>query len=500
MKKYLSILIWLVFAIIFFADKSGAVCPEDPNDNGICDTMYVEIWDDDWYFNTFARFPIYITHDVLDPVDSIAAFVLPFCYTHTNSSKYCSTSSYWNGISWSAPNLPRSIFRHLPSNDNPHVRNWMMDRFEEGSGNVWNGIIMDLDGISHFWLTLIPSGAEDPKFGPGSRVLIATMTFKLQDTMSICMDTCFWPPSSRLAFSRSDAVTYIPRDNLPMCQRIGFQPPPTLWLSCPNTQTQHTNGSFVATGFSVINTGCPDMSTLASISLSFIGDGVTGLALNPPFFPGGCNFSSNITYTVVDHCAAGGFVRVVAYDSWGFADTCFFGINLANSLPELTVPDSIFALADHISGFPVSATDGDNDAVTTSMNAFWFAQDSLQLPVNSPSYNNGNPGSFSWLPTDVDMGTWIASFSATDICGMADTKQVRILVGMTSCGDCTNDSLIDVGDVVYLINYLFKGGPAPDPVCQGDVNCSGLADIGDVILLINYLYKGGTAPCFGCCG
>ncbi|MFH1335362.1 MAG: dockerin type I domain-containing protein, partial [Candidatus Zixiibacteriota bacterium] len=179
---------------------------------------------------------------------------------------------------------------------------------------------------------------------------------------------------------------------------------------------------------------------------------------------------------------------------------CFFGINIWNNPPVLSVQDSIFALADHISGFPVSATDADNDSVTTSMNAFWFAEDSLQPPVNSPAYNNGNPGSFSWVPTTTDTGNWVASFSATDVCGKADTARVSVLVGVTSCGDCTNDSLIDVGDVVFLINYLFKGGTAPDPICRGDVNCSGLADIGDVILLINYLYKGGTAPCFGCCG
>jgi hypothetical protein len=190
---------------------------------------------------------------------------------------------------------------------------------------------------------------------------------------------------------------------------------------------------------------------------------------------------------------------VVAHNSMGLTDTCYFGINLSNSLPELSAPDSIFALTDHIASLPVSATDADNDAVTTSLNALWFADDSLQLPINSPSYNNGNPGTFSWVPTDADVGIWIASFSATDVCGETSTKQVRILVGSTSCGDCVQDSSIDVGDVVYLINYLFRDGAAPDPVCRGDVNCDGVTDVGDAVLLINYLYRNGTAPCFGCC-
>jgi hypothetical protein len=502
MKQYLFILGWLMVGVLLFAGKSKAVCPQDTVDSGICDTMYLEVWPGDEVFQSpghFTRFPIYITHDLPDPVDSLAAFVIPLCYNHTNPSKYCSLSSYWNTGSFTPPGVARSIFRHLPSMSDPQVHNWMMDRFQAGNEEEWNTVTLDLDGISHFWLFMCATSLKDQKFGPGSRVLLATMTFKLQDTMSVCIDSCFWPPSARLAFSRSDAHTYIPRHNLPKCQRIGFEPPPILWLTCPATQSQHANGPFVATDFSATDMDCPIVSTLSALSLNFTGTGITGLALSTPFVPGCCNFASNINYTVVDHCAAGGVVRITVYESQGSADTCYFGIDLSSTPPQLIVPDSIFALGDHISGFPVSAADADNDPVSTAMNAFWFAQDSLHPPVNSPLYSGGNPGSFSWLATASDAGTWIASFSATDVCGKADTARVRILVGMTSCGDCTNDSLMDVSDVVYLINYLFKGGTAPDPVCRGDVNCSGDVDIGDVILLINYLYKGGTAPCFSCC-
>jgi hypothetical protein len=62
-------------------------------------------------------------------------------------------------------------------------------------------------------------------------------------------------------------------------------------------------------------------------------------------------------------------------------------------------------------------------------------------------------------------------------------------------GDATGDWKVDVGDVVYLINYLFTNGPAPDPMEAGDANCDGTVDIADVIYLINYLFTGGPAPC-----
>ncbi len=61
-------------------------------------------------------------------------------------------------------------------------------------------------------------------------------------------------------------------------------------------------------------------------------------------------------------------------------------------------------------------------------------------------------------------------------------------------GDANGDGVIDVGDVVYLINYLFKNGPAPYPLEAGDANSDSVVDIGDVVYLINYLFKNGPPP------
>jgi hypothetical protein len=61
-------------------------------------------------------------------------------------------------------------------------------------------------------------------------------------------------------------------------------------------------------------------------------------------------------------------------------------------------------------------------------------------------------------------------------------------------GDANGDQIIDAGDVVYLINYLYKGGTIPNPLDAGNANCDGTVDAGDVVYLINYLYKGGEPP------
>ena len=68
------------------------------------------------------------------------------------------------------------------------------------------------------------------------------------------------------------------------------------------------------------------------------------------------------------------------------------------------------------------------------------------------------------------------------------------------CGDANEDGEINVGDAVYIINYVFKSGPAPLPFpCCGDVNDDGEVNVGDAVYLINYVFKGGDPPNSRCC-
>lgn len=65
----------------------------------------------------------------------------------------------------------------------------------------------------------------------------------------------------------------------------------------------------------------------------------------------------------------------------------------------------------------------------------------------------------------------------------------------TICGDVNADGVINITDAVYLVRFIFKGGPAPLPSDAGDVNCIGDVNISDAVHLINYIFKGGPAPC-----
>jgi hypothetical protein len=54
------------------------------------------------------------------------------------------------------------------------------------------------------------------------------------------------------------------------------------------------------------------------------------------------------------------------------------------------------------------------------------------------------------------------------------------------------DGVVSAGDIFYLINFLFAGGPAP--ICSGDINGDGLTNASDVFYLINFIFAGGPPP------
>jgi hypothetical protein len=67
------------------------------------------------------------------------------------------------------------------------------------------------------------------------------------------------------------------------------------------------------------------------------------------------------------------------------------------------------------------------------------------------------------------------------------------------CGDANDDGDVNVGDAVYIIAYVFTGGPPPPYICQADANGDGDINVGDAVYLINYIFNGGLAPVEGCC-
>jgi hypothetical protein len=56
-------------------------------------------------------------------------------------------------------------------------------------------------------------------------------------------------------------------------------------------------------------------------------------------------------------------------------------------------------------------------------------------------------------------------------------------------GDANSDGIVDAADLVYLIDYLFRGKWPPSPESLGDFSGDGKVDVSDVVALINYLFR-----------
>jgi hypothetical protein len=83
----------------------------------------------------------------------------------------------------------------------------------------------------------------------------------------------------------------------------------------------------------------------------------------------------------------------------------------------------------------------------------------------------------------------------------ADSTVISIYVYIEPaylCGDADGNDIVNISDAVYLISYIFGGGPPPDPLLAGDCDCSDIVNISDAVYLISYIFGGGPEPCAAC--
>jgi hypothetical protein len=62
-------------------------------------------------------------------------------------------------------------------------------------------------------------------------------------------------------------------------------------------------------------------------------------------------------------------------------------------------------------------------------------------------------------------------------------------------GDANGNWQINVGDTVFVLNYVFSDGMSPREMATADGNCDGTVNVADAVRLISFIFRDGTAPC-----
>jgi hypothetical protein len=103
-----------------------------------------------------------------------------------------------------------------------------------------------------------------------------------------------------------------------------------------------------------------------------------------------------------------------------------------------------------------------------------------------------------WSATEPPSG-WGELYEPPDFVQSLDLAFVITEGGICDCvpGDADGNTILNISDAVYLISYIFGGGPPPTPyaVCNGDADCNCIVNISDAVFMITYIFGGGPAPC-----
>ncbi|MCK5125998.1 MAG: hypothetical protein KAR42_07065 [candidate division Zixibacteria bacterium] len=141
--------------------------------------------------------------------------------------------------------------------------------------------------------------------------------------------------------------------------------------------------------------------------------------------------------------------------------------------------------------FHIVAEDPDGDAITLSM---------ISPPANTTFVDSANgAGSLTFIPDAAQNGaTHIMRFEVVDPAGLTDTlfKWVRVTTFVR--GDANDDGSVNIGDAVFIIDYVFRGGNPPAVMYAADVNNDGvdgpMVNVGDALYLVNFIFRAGPPP------
>jgi hypothetical protein len=133
---------------------------------------------------------------------------------------------------------------------------------------------------------------------------------------------------------------------------------------------------------------------------------------------------------------------------------------------EISCGTSFTVSATHLLTFPVYVYSTAEPATLVIED---FYGPNMQFPV--PTLSGSDPWQFRWQPAFQNQGEYTLVLRATDAASATTTETVTINVTPVTVdpcevvrGDLNCDGIIDITDLLFLVDYMFNGGPPSD--CQ----------------------------------
>ncbi|MCH9032179.1 MAG: hypothetical protein IIB00_07980, partial [candidate division Zixibacteria bacterium] len=237
--------------------------------------------------------------------------------------------------------------------------------------------------------------------------------------------------------------------------------------------------------------------TLNFIVSSIDPDGDTPLmrAENVPANASAVNFGGppNMSFTFAPNFTQAGTYFITFISAFGGLEDSAIAeivvIEAGNQTPVwiTTLADTISAVAGTPISIPMSAIDADLDLLVIAASF---------LPVGAILFDSGNgAATFDYNPDLGDVGSNFAiDFIVSDPLLASDTISTVFKVMAFLRGDANSDTQVDLTDVIFIVDFVFRGGMEPISLDAADANASGEVEVGDVVYLVNYMFRRGPPP------
>lgn len=172
-----------------------------------------------------------------------------------------------------------------------------------------------------------------------------------------------------------------------------------------------------------------------------------------------------------------------------------FGVNVHNP-PDSGAQTSATVEIEHYSLQVFAFSDPEGQLIAT-------AQDSVKDTIywNCLEWDEDSTECLEWewleepqTPDDSFLVIW-RTITYLDTSAVAISDGTVVVGGAYLCGDVNADwSGPDISDLVYLVQYMFGGGPEPPARAAADCTGDRALDIGDLVCFVSFMFQSGPPP------